>query len=220
MPTRPARVVVVTGTGTEVGKTWVSCALIRSARSRGVRTAARKPVQSYSEGDTITDADLLAEASGEEAALVCPPHRRYPLAMAPPMAAAALGFPVPDLGALLHELDSSWPGRPSGGGPVDVGLVEGAGGVASPLAADGDSADLARELPADIAVVVADPLLGVINSVRLSSRALHPIPVVVHLNRFDPVDDLHRRNLAWLREVDGLRVTTEVGELLEAVLGP
>ena len=82
-----------------------------------------------------------------------------------------------------REINASWPDR-----PCEVGLVEGAGGVASPLAADGDSASLAFRLPADVVVLVADPSLGVINLVRLCARALEPVPVVVHLNRYDQVD--------------------------------
>ena len=70
-----------------------------------------------------------------------------------------------------------------------------------------------------MAVVVADPSLGVISSVRLAVGALDPIPVVVHLNRFDAADDLHRRNAGWLRDREGLTVTTTVDDLLDALTG-
>src|SRR4029453_2707452 len=92
---RPRRVVLVTGTGAEVGKTWVACRLARALRERGLIVAARKPVQSYvpSDDPAGTDAALLAEATGETAQLVCPQHRWYPVAMAPPIAAAVLGAP-------------------------------------------------------------------------------------------------------------------------------
>ncbi|HEY6416293.1 MAG TPA: AAA family ATPase, partial [Acidimicrobiales bacterium] len=73
MTARPERLVVVTGTGTEVGKTWVACRLARALRERGLIVAARKPVQSYAAADAPdgTDAALLAEATGETALLVC-----------------------------------------------------------------------------------------------------------------------------------------------------
>ena len=210
---RPGLVVVVTGTGTEVGKTWVSCSLLEAARARGIRVAARKPVQSYVEDGSPKDADLLAAAAGEQPTEVCPPRRGYPVAMAPPMAAAALGLPVPSVRELAGEIEASW-----GSGDVQLALVEGAGGVASPLASDGDTASLSREVQADLVVLVADAGLGVINSVRLSEAALSPQPVIVHLNRFDPDDELHRRNADWLTERDGYRVTTTVGALLDQVL--
>jgi dethiobiotin synthetase len=63
---RPARLVVVVGTGTEVGKTWSSCRLLEHARSQRLRVAARKPVQSFDADSTEpTDADRLAAATGE-----------------------------------------------------------------------------------------------------------------------------------------------------------
>ena len=44
---RPRLLIGVLGTHTEVGKTWVSAQLLAQARSRGLRVAARKPVQSF-----------------------------------------------------------------------------------------------------------------------------------------------------------------------------
>ncbi|MGZ4730338.1 MAG: AAA family ATPase, partial [Acidimicrobiales bacterium] len=103
----PERLVVVVGTGTEIGKTWVACRLLESLRAAGVRVAARKPVQSYEPGDATTDAGELAAATGEERTAVCPRHRWYEVAMAPPMAAEALGRPPFDLAELIDEV--TWP---------------------------------------------------------------------------------------------------------------
>lgn len=205
---RPERLLFVTGTATEIGKTWVSAALLSSARGKGRSVAARKPLQSFSPGDRSTDAAELAQATGENPADVCLQSLAAP--MAPPMAAAALGVKVPTIAGLAAWVSGSWP-------VCSLGVVEGAGGVASPIGSDGDCAALARALQPDAVVLVADADLGVINAVRLSVGALAGLPVVVHLNRFEPVDDLHRRNLAWLADVDGLRVTTTVDELFEAV---
>jgi dethiobiotin synthetase len=204
--------VTVIGTDTEVGKTWVAAALARHLVGRGRRVSVRKPVQSFAPGSDPTDAELLASATGEPPAVVCSPHRWYARPMAPPMAAEALGAPVPTLAALVDELLEKWPPA-----DVDVGLVEGAGGVASPLARDGHNADLARALGADLAVLVAPAGLGTISAVRLGAYALAPVPVLVFLNRFDPKDDLHARNREWLVSVDGLRVATSIDEL-EAVI--
>ena len=194
---RPTTLIVVSGTGTEVGKTWVAAALARGLRDRGLTVAARKPAQSFAADDPHpSDADVLGLATGEEPGTICPPHRSYSLAMAPPMAADALGrspFTIADLAD-----ETVWP---SG---VDVGLVEGAGGPRSPLASDGDTVDLAQSLAPDTIVLVGDAGLGTINSVRLASTSLREVaPVVVLLNRFAATDDLHRRNRAWLaREHD------------------
>jgi dethiobiotin synthetase len=129
------------------------------------------------------------------------------------MAAAALGRTPPLLSQLLDELASSWTAP-----AADVGLVEGAGGVASPMATDGDSAALAKSIAADLVVLVADPGLGTINNVRMSARALEPLPVVVYLNRFDPGQELHAMNRAWLSEVDGLQLSSEGEDLARRIV--
>jgi dethiobiotin synthetase len=210
---RPERLVLVTGTGTEVGKTWVACRLARALRERGLIVAARKPAQSYAASDDLaaTDAALLAEATGETAQLVCPQHRWYPVAMAPPMAADVLGRPGFSVADLVREL--AWPAG------VAVGLIECAGGVRSPLAADGDALALAEALQPERVVLVGDAGLGTINAVRLAAAALEGWRVSVVLNRFDATLDLHQRNRAWLAERDGLHVVVDGADLVATVVG-
>ncbi len=208
---RPARLVVVTGSGTEVGKTWVAAHLLDELRRRGYSVSARKPAQSNSPGQP-TDAEILARATEEAAEQVCPAHLTYAVPLAPPMAARALGRQPPTLDELVDQLDRAWPGE-----VVNIGVVEGAGGVCSPLAIDGDTADLARRIRADVAILVGEPQLGIINAARLSRPALHPLPITVHLNRFDPESELHRRNREWLVDRDGFDVTTTIGALADAV---
>jgi len=207
---RPARVVVVTGTGTEVGKTWLACELARRLRGRGLTVCARKPAQSFGPDEPVTDADRLAEATGEKAAEVCLPSRWYPRPMAPPMAAESMGRPPFRLDDLLDEL--RWPPG------ADVGLVECAGGLASPQADDGDGADLVRALAPEAVVLVAGAGLGTLNDVRLAARALASGPPLVYLNRFAGGDELHVRNRQWLARRDGLVVAVTPDQLLEALL--
>ena len=90
---RPQRLVVVVGTGTDIGKTWVSARLLTALRQAGVTVAARKPAQSFDAGEDPAglDSALLGAATGEPSETVCLPHRWYPVAMAPPMAADVLG---------------------------------------------------------------------------------------------------------------------------------
>lgn len=213
---RPDHLVLVVGTGTQVGKTWVACALARALREAGLPVAARKPAQSFDPADRApTDAELLAAATEERAGDVCPPERTYPLAMAPPMAAAALGRPAPTMAALAGGLadGSGWPPG------VAAGIVEAAGGVRSPLAEDGDSVDLARALEPDLVVLVADAGLGTIHAVRSSVPPLTAWPLAVLLNRYDAASDLHSRNRAWLAERDRLPVYTDPADLIPLVCG-
>lgn len=230
MPSPPDRLVLVCGTSTEVGKTWVAASLLEELRGRGLSVAARKPAQSFDvdlEADRLgerTDAEVLGQASGEDPEVVCLPARSYHRAMAPPMAAEVLGLPPFTVDDLADEL--RWPAP-----PVEVGLVETAGGVRSPQASDGDAVDLGRLLHPQIVLLVADAGLGTINGVRLSTDALSPLVgessvpdhtesdrasgasarLIVALNRFDQEHDIHRRNRQWLSERDGFELVTLPG---------
>jgi dethiobiotin synthetase len=204
-------VVIVAGTGTGVGKTWVTAVLATALRHRGIAVAARKPAQSFApDDDAPTDAEVLAKATGEDPYVVCPRHRWLPRAMAPPMAAEALGFAEFTIAELASEVlrDAS---RDS------IVFVESAGGVRSPLAADGDTVSLASALRATLVILVADAELGTINLVRLSTAALAGERFVVYLNRFDTGTELHVRNRDWLTARQGLEVVTDP-EALECIV--
>jgi len=200
---RPPVVVLVSGTATDVGKTWLAARLLEAWRAAGLSVAARKPAQSFAPGSAPTDAEVLGAASGEDPATVCLPARSYPIPLAPPMAAAALGLPGPTIAQFMTEL--TWPDP-----AVDVGLPETAGGVRSPQADDGDVLDIISALVPDAVVLVADAGLGTLNAVRLSLAALTDewctgrptlVPVVV-LNRYDgfSVVTSTERELAALAE--------------------
>jgi dethiobiotin synthetase len=197
--TRPRTLAFVSGTGTEVGKTWWTAATARELRVAGTHVAARKPVQSGEPG-AVTDAEVLGAATGEDPETVCSPHRTYPLAWAPPMAARELGEPGFTVADLVGGI--VWPEG------VAVGLVEGVGGPRSPISDDGDNVDLAHQLAPDLVVVVGDAGLGTINAVRLCVAAFDAFPVVVALNRFTR-DPLAERNRVHLVETDGFDVVTE-----------
>jgi len=215
---RPGRLVLVAGTGTDVGKTWVSARLLATLRAAGTTVAARKPAQSFDPADEPGgfDSAVLGAASGEASETVCDPGRWYEVAMAPPMAADALGRGAFTLAQLHQEL--TWPDP-----AVEVGLVETAGGVRSPQTHDGDVVALTGLLAPDIVLLVADAGLGTLNSVRLSIDALpDAVPVVVVLNRYEEDNDLHVRNRRWLLEEDGLSVVTmpDEAERLAALVHP
>lgn len=210
-------VIVVAGTGTEVGKTWAGARLATALRDRSLTVQARKPAQSFEPDDPLegTDAAQLGAATGEEPTTVCPAHRWYTIAMAPPMAADALGREPLVLGELADELAASW-----GDTSADVRMVELAGGIWSPIAHDGDCLDLTRVLAPDTIVLVADAGLGTINAIRPAVAALTAIaPVVTLLNRFDAGDELHRRNRDWLADRDGFEVVTSVDALADRLAG-
>jgi dethiobiotin synthetase len=154
-----SRGLFVTGTGTGVGKTYVASLVARALRDAGVRVGVYKPVASGCEarGGSLVSPDAVAlwEAAGRPGALdrVCPQMFAAPLA--PHLAARAEGRRVDE--KLLREGLEFW--RESS----DVVLVEGAGGLMSPLGDEDYNADLAAEFGYPLVVVAANEL-GVINA--------------------------------------------------------
>ncbi|HUB70051.1 MAG TPA: dethiobiotin synthase [Acidimicrobiales bacterium] len=208
---RPPLVVVVAGTGTDVGKTWVACQLAALWRGQGLAVSARKPAQSFDpRTGQPTDADLLALATGQTAASVCPPQRWYPIALAPPMAAEAIGAEPFGLAQLAAEI--SWPAGAA------IGLVEMAGGLGSPQASDGDAVDFVQLLAPDCLVLVSGAGLGCLTNIRLAERALGERQFVVYLNYFDEHDAAHAANQRWLESHTSTAVCTSVGQLAGTVL--
>ena len=195
-----------------------------------------------------TDAQVLAAATGQRPDAVCPPERTYPVPLAPPMAAAKLGRACPGLDELTRisrsGLDpvNAEAGAVGGGGGAPVGaggagaggagadgvkksaggvglcIVEGAGGLYSPLAADGDNLDLIERLDPDAVVVVAPAGLGAIHEVVACAAGLAARRPVVFLNRFDPGAEVHRLNLDWLTAVRGLTAATSLRDLADHVV--
>jgi dethiobiotin synthetase len=154
-------VLVVTGTGTGVGKTVVTAALASHARQAGLDVAVCKPVQTGTDdGD-----DDLAEVGRLSGVTGLTGLARYPQPLAPAAAAelARTALPTGDqLVRLVRGLDR--PGR--------LTLVEGAGGLLVELADGGVTLrDLAAELRA-AALVVVGAELGTLNHTALTLEAL------------------------------------------------
>jgi dethiobiotin synthase len=154
---------LITGTDTGVGKTWVGQALGRALTSTGRRVVAIKPVETGCSDGTAhaEDGALLAAATGQaepRAAL-----HRFAAAVAPALAAEAEGETI-DLDALILRIETLAEG-------ADLVLIEGAGGLLSPFTWEWTVVDLARSLGATVLVVGADRR-GVINHAQLTLSAL------------------------------------------------
>lgn len=154
-------VLVVTGTGTGVGKTVVTAALACHARQAGLDVAVCKPVQT----GTVDGDDDLAEVARLSGVAELAGLARYPQPLAPVAAAEQAGMALPtrgDLLGLIRGLDT----------PARLTLVEGAGGLLVELAADGVTLrDLAVDLDAAL-LVVATAELGTLNHTALTLEAL------------------------------------------------
>lgn len=157
----------VTGTDTEIGKTLVSCALLRAFAHTGLRAAAMKPVAAGAELiEGIwhnEDADQLDTA----ASVALPAGIRTPylleVAAAPHIVAAQEGVAL-DIAHIVacHEAACR---------QADVVVVEGVGGFAVPLDDISDTADLAVALDIPVVMVVG-MRLGCINHALLTAQAI------------------------------------------------
>ena len=207
---RPDVVVFIAGTGTEVGKTWAAAELAHVLRNRECVVAACKPVQSYDPDEAgPTDAAALAAATGQHPDDVCPPEHTFPVPLAPPMAARKLGRICPTVDELAAGCRF--------GTTVDIGLVEGVGGLYSPLASDGHNLDLIERIEPDLVIVVASAALGGIHDSMACTLPLSAYRHAVFLNRFDPRIEVHALNLQWLRDA-GLAAATNPSELADITL--
>lgn len=172
---RPLRGLFVTGTGTDVGKTVFTAALLRALRLAGVAAQAVKPVQTGVASDLIhsapsADAPVYAAALADlppvpelapGATLHC-----YPLAASPHLAAARAGEAL-DTGLLRAEIREHWAQQAA----ADFLLLEGAGGLRVPLNAREDMLDLMAALDLPV-LLVGGNYLGALNHALLSVEAL------------------------------------------------
>lgn len=145
----------ITATGTDVGKTFVACALIRALRAEGREVGAFKPALSGFEGIEGSDAGRLLEALGETDLDRMSPLR-FIAPLAPPSAARLEGesLTLDDLAARCEArlAEEEW----------KLILIEGAGGLMSPLAEDGTNLDLLVRLQLP-SVLVTGSYLGSIS---------------------------------------------------------
>jgi dethiobiotin synthetase len=165
-------VLIVSGTGTEVGKTVVTAAVAALAADSGLRVAVVKPVQTGEPPGLTGD---LATIRGLSGVTVTYELARFPDPLSPEAAARAAGLPPLDLAAaavVVKQIDA------------DLILVEGAGGLLVRYDAAGTTiADLAAMLSAPV-LVVTTPGLGTLNYTALTlealaRRALVPAGVVI-----------------------------------------
>ena len=149
----------ITGTDTGVGKTVLTTLLAAYLRERGVKVAALKPLCSGGR----TDAEKIFTALGGLLTLdeINPWHFRA--ALAPALAAKQEKKTITRAQVLAHIHAIR--------GKFEVTLIEGAGGLLSPLGKDFDSRDLIRALHT-APIVVAANKLGVMNHLRLTLAAL------------------------------------------------
>jgi len=192
----------VTGTGTGVGKTIVSAALLASMRAVGEAVRAHKPVVTglaEPAGQWPPDHELLALAAGMAPAEVAP--LLYAPPVSPHLATALAGQSIDPAGVVTS----------ASADPQRMVVVEGIGGLLVPLSDDFTVRDLAVELGLPL-VIAASPGLGTINHTLLTLEAartagLHVAAVVLTPWPREP-SEVERSNRETIARLGGTEVAT------------
>lgn len=197
----------VTGTDTEVGKTFVTSALLHRLRGQRVRAVGMKPVAAgTNENGRNEDVEALIAASGVEAPReLVNPYLFHP-AIAPHIAAVEEGRSI-DIDRIVDSFDTLR-------SLADAVLVEGVGGFCVPLGPHSDAADLAEQLALPVILVVG-MRLGCINHALLTQQAIAARGLKLAgwvANRIDPTMTRVDENLAAL--------TTRIDAPLLGVIPP
>ena len=154
----------VTGTDTEVGKTFATCALLHSARQQGLQALGMKPIAAGVDGNGCNeDVERLITASSIAAPRELVNPYCFDAPVAPHIAAAVEGRSIDPnrIAAAARDLTAG----------ADLLLVEGVGGFRVPLGDDFDTADLAERLALPVILVVG-LRLGCLNHALLTTEAI------------------------------------------------
>lgn len=201
----------ITGTDTNVGKTFVSANLARAFKRRGLSAGVMKPVETgcptvdgvLAPGDAIA----LKEASGTEDPIDLINPFRYGPALAPLIASETEGRLIgPAVIKKAFDLIRN---------NHDVTIVEGAGGLLVPVTHDMTMAGIARLLDIPV-IIVAAARLGVINHTAMTvecakARGLSIAGIILNsLSEPDPDDISIRYNASAIERLTGVRVLVEM----------
>ncbi len=206
---RNSKGIFITGSDTEIGKTYVACAIVRWLIAASTQVGVYKPVASGLSDLESSDAHQLwlsAGKPGESLARVCPQSFAQPLA---PMIAAESENRTIDTQKIISGFDY-W--RECS----EFVVVEGAGGLLSPIAHRLSNADLAAQLELPIVVVVPNRL-GCVNQAMLvlevaRARKLPVVAVVLNQTQ-NHTDDISVRT-----NFDLLRATMDEAEFSAIVI--
>ena len=155
-----ARLVVITGTGTGIGKTHAAEAILRAAATLGLRAAGLKPIETGISDAEASDVDRLHHASTFHVEL---PGYYYAPPISPHLAARDANHPI-DIARVAQMVQATLT-------PLDLALVELPGGLFTPITDAHVNVDLALALNPHHVLVVAPDRLGVLHDVIACARA-------------------------------------------------
>lgn len=163
MSSRVKKLIYVTGTDTGVGKTVTTCLLLTALKDAGLRVVGFKPFCSGGRADA--EHIQRCSSKGFKLDAINPWYFKDPVA--PSWAARCAGIDIS-----FEQVDESLDFLRKNS---DCVVVEGAGGLMSPVMGASDSLDFIRAWSPDRVYVVAIDELGVINRIRLVKKAMEGV---------------------------------------------
>lgn len=207
-----AHKIFVTGTGTDVGKTYVTGLIVKKLHEAGLNAGYFKAAVSGNDRDNSGnlipgDAKFVKDMSGISQPLetMCP--YIYERAVSPHLASRIEGNPV--------RMDVVKSGFESVASAYDYVTMEGSGGILCPISYDDEKImleDVIKELGLST-ILIADAGLGTINSVVLTVEYMRSkdIPVkAIIFNNYIEGDVMQEDNLKMCEEMTGLKVIARV----------
>ncbi len=204
---KSAAKIFVTGTGTEIGKTSVSCAIARYWAQRGLKVGVMKPIASggmrRKPSKSIESGEKGGLISEDAAALRAAARSKDPLSLINPV---CFKHPLaPESAALLEHRTIDWKSVQTSFNLLknqsERLLVEGVGGAAVPLDKNADVTDLIKKFKLPV-IVVAHSALGTLNHTLLTLKYLKTRNISVLgivLNCFDRRSLADRTNLQFFQ---------------------
>ncbi len=198
--------IFITGTDTDVGKTYVGAQLVSLLHDNDIKAVPRKPIESgcIRIGSELEPADArhYFEAAKQKYPLteICP--FRFEAAVSPQRAARLSNQLV-----FLTELVKSCTTNVADDNFL---IVEGAGGFYSPLCENGKNADLAKKLNLPV-LLIANDQLGCINHILLTMEAIANqglVLIAVILNQKEIYSDKEMNNLEDLETLISVPIYT------------
>ena len=198
----------ITGTGTDIGKTYVTGLILKKFQDNQKNAAYYKAAMSGNDrrpDGTLIPGDALhvktVSGIGQPLEEMCP--YVYETAVSPHLASQIEGNPV-DMETVLQTFDTVCD-------RYDYVTAEGSGGILCPLRSDEQNIRLedfikARDLNC---LIIADAGLGTINSVVLTVEYMrtHDLPVKgIIFNHYEAGNRLHEDNLFMCEAMTGLKV--------------
>ena len=200
--------IFVTGTGTEIGKTYVAGLLVKKLHEAGEKSAYYKAAMSGNDKDADGnlipgDAKFVKELAGIDQDLneMCP--YVYERAYSPHLAAQIEGHPL-DLNYAVEKFEDLK-------GKYDYITLEGSGGILCPLRFDDEEIyleDFVKKAKLS-SIIVADAGLGTINNLVLTAFYMKEKGMKVKgiiFNNFIPGDVLQEDNIKMCQHMSGLEV--------------